>query len=254
MSSNIEFWEDYEALVVETPENLPLRLPLAGFGPRFLAALLDYILVTILLAIIIMVAMFTIIGFAWLGPEAASQTLVWFILIILLAVLLATFGYYALFEWLWNGQTPGKRITGIRVVRRGGLPLTLREVLLRNVFRLLDMLPSNGFIGLVSFFATRHQQRLGDLVADTVVIREFGARSPFAWLGTVGAGRGGLTPQLRYVIGSYLGRAPGLPADARYRISDAIIARLGYTASQLSLSEREAYLAQVLNWQPGTRG
>jgi uncharacterized RDD family membrane protein YckC len=256
MTNANEYWEDYEVLTVETPENLELRLPLAGFGPRFLAAFVDYMIEAV--AIMILVVIGIVISFsAFSGAGADPTDSAMLFLVLAIAVYIgATLGYFVLFEWLWNGQTPGKRIAGIRVVRRGGLPLSFREVLLRNLFRLLDMLPSNGFTGLVSFFATKHQQRLGDLVADTVVIREFASQTPYPWVGTLpnesasGTGQG-LSLQLSYVIGSYLARTYALPVEARIEITDTVIRRLGYRADELSLAEREAYLAHVLNWRPG---
>lgn len=256
MPSTNEYWEDYEVLTVETPENLELRLPLAGFGPRFLAALLDYLIDTAAATVLILIVI--IIGVASAssaGGDYANSMMLFVVLGIILYVG-ATLGYFVIFEWLWNGQTPGKRIAGIRVVRRGGLPLTFREVMLRNLFRLVDMLPSNGFTGLISFFATAHQQRLGDLVADTVVIREFASHTPYPWVGTLPDAASpvsgqGLPLQLSYVIGSYLARAYALPIEARAEITDKVIRRLGYRADQLSLAEREAYLAHVLNWRPG---
>lgn len=250
-----EYWEDYEVLTVETPENLELRLPLAGFGPRFLAVFIDNLIQGLVAVVLIGIAV-TIM--ATTMSQAGPNETTWMIAIVIVAIILAmlvTLGYFVFFEWIWNGQTPGKRTAGIRVVRRGGLPLTFRDVLVRNLFRLLDMLPSNGFVGLVSFFATSHQQRLGDLMADTVVIREFASQTPYPWVGTlpqqVGAEAQGLPPQLNYVIGSYLQRAFTLPVEVRLSITEQVIRRLGYRSEELSLAEREAYLAHVLDWRPG---
>jgi uncharacterized RDD family membrane protein YckC len=256
MSVAQEFWEDYEVLTVETPENLELRLPLAGFGPRFLALFIDTLISGLVMGILLVIAVILFgVSMAPGGGANMEEAMMKFMVLILLISILCTLGYFTGFEWAWNGQTPGKRMAGIRVVRQGGLPLAFTDVLLRNLFRLLDMLPSNGFIGLVSFFASRHQQRLGDLVAGTVVIREFTSATPYPWVGNVegrlGAGPQGLTPQMAYVTGSYLARAYSLPIEARIEITDALIRRVGYDAAPLSLSEREAYLAQLLNWRPG---
>ncbi len=256
MTNANEYWEDYEVLTVETPENLELRLPLAGFGPRFLAAFIDYVIEVVAISVLALIVILIGVATASFSGEGAEDSIMLFLVLGIVIYVGATLGYFVAFEWLWNGQTPGKRIAGIRVVRRGGLPLTFREVMLRNLFRLLDMLPSNGFAGLISFFATKNQQRLGDLVADTVVIREFASQTPYPWVGTLpdasspAAGQG-LSLQLSYVIGSYLARAYALPVEARIEITDSVIRRLGYRADQLSLAEREAYLAHVLNWRPG---
>lgn len=260
MARALDYWDDYEVLTIETPEMLELRLPLAGFGPRALAWLVDSFIMGFGIFILIMLAIFAFWGSIFSSSPAATGTIFFFIAIILIAVLSPVF-YFVIFESLWNGQTPGKRWLGIRVVRRGGLPLTFTQVLVRNLLRIIDLLPSNGMIGLVSFFATRYQQRLGDLAADTVVIREFQAgRQPYLWAGTPEAlavrpqAPGALTPALAYTTGSYLQRAAQLDNYSRQQITDELIRRLGYSAATLSLREREEYLASVLYQDAGRGG
>jgi len=80
--------------------------------------------------------------------------------------------YHLFFEFIWNGQTPGKRRLSIRVVQANGLPLTTSGLLIRNFVRLLDFLPILYGVGLVTMFFTKNTQRLGDLAARTIVIRE----------------------------------------------------------------------------------
>jgi hypothetical protein len=180
-----------------------------------------------------------------------------FVVALILIAMLSPVFYFVLFEHLWNGQTPGKRWMGIRVVRRGGLPLEFSHVLIRNLLRIIDSLPSNMMAGLVCFFATRYQQRLGDLAADTVVIREFAqGKQPFIWTGTPEAlalrpaAPGALTQALAYAAGNYLTRAAGLQQHTRLEISNELIRRLGYSAATLSLREREDYLASLLYRRP----
>ena len=248
----MEFWDDYEVLTVETPENIELKLPLAGFGPRFLALFIDSLIQGAATVLLIFVLMILIAIMAPTGPGASMFLLM---LAMVMGVVLVTLGYFVAFEWAWNGQTPGKRLTGIRVVKRGGLPLGVRDVLLRNLVRLVDYFPSYGMIGLVSFFASASQQRLGDLVADTVVVREFTRQLPFTWVGHAG-GRtpgegGGLSPRLSYVIGSYLSRREQLPTEVRLDLTGKIIAALGYDPGMMMLRERDDYLGSVLNWAAG---
>ena len=84
-------------------------------------------------------------------------------------------GYFILFEWLWNGQTPGKRWLKLRVIRDDGRPLTLWEAIARNLLRIADAAP--GFVlpvysvGLIVIFLSGRDQRLGDMFAGTVVVR-----------------------------------------------------------------------------------
>ena len=176
MSYQQDFLEDLEVLTVETPEALELRLPLAGFGPRFLALLIDS-LIQGAVAVVVLILLFVAL-FAMLPAGPGEGAFMFMVMLVLIALALVTIGYFALFETIWRGQTPGKRVTGIRVVRENGLPLRFRDALLRNLFRIVDNLPSNGLAGLISFFATRHQQRIGDLVAGTVVVREYAAGLP----------------------------------------------------------------------------
>jgi uncharacterized RDD family membrane protein YckC len=250
VQSAIEFWEDYEVLTVETPENIELKLPLAGFGPRFLALVVDSLLQGVGFVVVFVVAIALALASA---PADESAAMVVMLVVMLLGMVLVLLGYFVIFELLWNGQTPGKRLTGIRVVKRGGLPLTFTDSLLRNLLRLVDYFPSYGLVGLVSFFVTRNQQRLGDLVADTVVIREFTRNVPYSWFGQqVGdAGHAGaaLSPAISYVIGSYLGRATQLPVSERLTLTERIIGKLGYASNTMSLQEREGYLASLLQWQ-----
>jgi uncharacterized RDD family membrane protein YckC len=85
---------------------------------------------------------------------------------------LITVGYYFFFEWLWDGQTPGKRWLGLRVLQANGMPINMWQAMTRNVLRLVDFLPlSYGVGGMIALF-NPHNRRVGDLVAGTVVARE----------------------------------------------------------------------------------
>jgi hypothetical protein len=81
-------------------------------------------------------------------------------------------GYYIFFEMLWNGQTPGKRWVGLRVIRTDGTPITLSESFIRNLTRLVDFLPAAYGIGIISMFLDKQSRRLGDLAAGTLVVHD----------------------------------------------------------------------------------
>jgi len=87
-------------------------------------------------------------------------------------------GYGIVFEWLWRGQTLGKRVLRIRVIDGEGLRLTPGQVVLRNLLRAVDSLPAFYAVGGIACAVTRHAQRLGDLAANTVVIRHQDAVAP----------------------------------------------------------------------------
>ena len=88
------------------------------------------------------------------------------------AIFLMVYGYFLLFETLWNGQTPGKKWARLRVVREGGLPIDLQRAAVRNLIRIIDFLPVFYVVGGLSMLATSRYQRLGDVAAGTLVVKE----------------------------------------------------------------------------------
>lgn len=183
MSQNII--ETEETLIIETPERVPLEFALASIGNRFLAVAIDHFIQ--FLSIFITAWMFlSISGLSDSFGESAKGLLdempKW-VLAIMIIVLFALFaGYFIFFEWLWNGQTPGKRLLKLRVIRDDGRPVTFWEALARNLLRIFDAFP--GFVipvysvGLIVIFISRRDQRIGDIFAGTVVIRERAAEAP----------------------------------------------------------------------------
>ena len=152
-------------LLIDTPENVPLEAEIAGFGSRCMAALIDYILLIAIMAI------FFCLGSRAIATISPSDTGLAIAVFILVQFLIISF-YHLIFEFLWNGQTPGKRRIGIRVVQTNGMPVSTSAILTRNLVRLFDFLPMIYGIGLLVMFATRRTQRLGDLAAQTIVIYE----------------------------------------------------------------------------------
>jgi uncharacterized RDD family membrane protein YckC len=96
----------------------------------------------------------------------------WVAAIMGLVIFLFYWGYYIFFEMLWNGQTPGKRWTGLRVIRSDGTPITLSESLIRNLTRLVDFLPAAYGVGIITMFIDKRSRRLGDLAAGTLVVHD----------------------------------------------------------------------------------
>src|SRR3954469_5265679 len=143
---------------ISTPEGVQLALPLAGIGSRFMALLIDYLIGGIAFLIAILAAL------ALGGGNAAT-------IVAVTAILVINVVYFVLFEVFGGGRTLGKRATGLRVVTDGGGQVGLRASLIRNILRLLELallyLPA-----IVSVLATKNNQRLGDLAAGTLVVRE----------------------------------------------------------------------------------
>jgi uncharacterized RDD family membrane protein YckC len=161
-----------DRLNIATPENVAFDYQVAGIGSRFLGALVDTLLLVLLQLVvqITLIAIFAILRN--LSLETIETDMTWFAAAFGLVGFAFFWGYYIYFETAWNGQTPGKRLAGLRVIRSDGSPITLSEAVIRNLIRLVDFLPIAYGIGVLSMFIDRHSRRLGDLAAGTLVIRD----------------------------------------------------------------------------------
>lgn len=161
----------YEQTVdVETPELVVLTYSIAGIGSRAMAAITDLLIVAGVFAVlgIIFAAVVATGGFAAFDFGGS-----WGVAILILVQFALLWGYYVLFEGLMDGQTPGKRVHRIRVVREGGYSVTFGASAVRNLIRVIDMQPLFLYlVGMISVVATRRGRRLGDIVAGTIVVRE----------------------------------------------------------------------------------
>jgi uncharacterized RDD family membrane protein YckC len=169
--------ETEETLIIETPERVPLAFALASIGNRFLAVAIDHAIQYFLIFLV----SWTFISITGAGAgestvDFLSEMPKWTIAIMILIIFVIFAGYFIVFEWLWNGQTPGKRLLKLRVIREDGRPLTLWEAIARNLLRIFDAIP--GFVlpvysvGLITIFLSSRDQRVGDIFAGTVVVRE----------------------------------------------------------------------------------
>lgn len=153
-----------EFLQIDTPENVIFGYEVVGIGSRFLAALLDTLIIVLIQIPVNLLAYYALFSGGSAGSAAAAVlSLISFALL---------WGYYIFFEARWNGRTPGKRQIGLRVIRRDGTPITLSEVIVRNLVRLVDFLPVAYGVGVVTMFVDGRARRLGDLAAGTLVVRE----------------------------------------------------------------------------------
>ena len=212
-----------EKLTIDTPEQIALEFPLASAGSRFLALAIDSLIQAAGILALLMVA---------IGARVLTSSLgaigVWTLAALLVLAFLLYYGYYAAFEALWNGQTPGKRAIGLRVISTSGRPITVYDALLRNLLRIVDQLPFVYAIGLVSVFLTERNQRLGDLAADTVVVHEQPISHDIAAAPhrapTRGAAR--LRADEVVVIERFLSRRQELPDALRDQTASALAARV----------------------------
>jgi uncharacterized RDD family membrane protein YckC len=159
---------------IDTPELVAIEMPLAGIGSRFIALLVDYIIWT--LGLILLIGVGILLGPALRAFNRLSAQ--WAEALFIFAIFLFNWGYFTLFEAYWNGRTPGKRIARIRVIQRTGRPIGLLESMARNLVRYVDQFPIFYGIGVITMFITKQHQRLGDLAAGTLVVRDRETESP----------------------------------------------------------------------------
>ncbi|MCC7367154.1 MAG: RDD family protein [Chloroflexi bacterium] len=158
---------------LRTPEQIDLQYDLAGLGSRGLAMLIDGLIQLVAIVALAMVfGMGTAVLARYFFPENTDVLVPVGVGIGLLLIFAIFWGYFIFFELTWNGQSPGKRVAGVRVLTVRGEPVTLVHSLVRNIVRLVDLLPSGYMAGAISVLLTRRSQRLGDLAAGTVVVRE----------------------------------------------------------------------------------
>ena len=150
-------------LEVETPDHIVLRYDLAGGGNRGFAALVDFVIASLVFfgATWLFSTVYDLVGAPLLGAYGVLVLLTFFL----------AWSYFVLLEWLWQGQTVGKRLYGLRVIRDDGAPAGFLAVLIRNLLRLVDFLPFFYGLGLFVIIVTTRSQRLGDIAAGTYVVR-----------------------------------------------------------------------------------
>lgn len=151
-----------------------IELPLAGIGSRFIALLVDYLIwgagmvVVFIAAIVLLPALRT---FSRISAQWAEA-------IVIFIFFLLNWGYFTMFEAFWNGRTPGKRVAKIRVIQRSGRSIGMVESMARNLVRYVDQLPFFYAVGVIAMFVTKQHQRLGDLAAGTLVVRDREPETP----------------------------------------------------------------------------
>src|SRR5437764_3594517 len=205
------------ASAVVTPEAVPLDLETASIASRFLALLIDVaIQATALTAVFLTLSQLSLP--AWVSATVGS-----------FAVFAAIWGYPILLETLWRGRTVGKAALGLRVVTREGGQIGFRHAAIRGALGLVDFALSSGAVAVICVLVTADNQRLGDLVAGTLVLRErTGLRrpTPTTFAPPLGLDAyadsldlAGIGPAEYGVVRAFLLRAPSLPAPVRARLA-----------------------------------
>ncbi len=158
--------------LISTPENVDLHLELAGLGNRIYACFLDTFISFCLILLIVAVCLGFALAIDRMSIASDTKTIIYYYIVGIGVFLcfVVNFGYFIFFEGTWQGQTPGKKASGIRVIEANGQPVTWASVLIRNLLRVVDQ--NFGLIGILPMIIDRTERRFGDLAAGTLVIRE----------------------------------------------------------------------------------
>jgi uncharacterized RDD family membrane protein YckC len=221
-----------DELRVDTPEQVALELPLAGIGSRALALAIDTLLQVLLylLALLLLTGVRLVVGPGYLDALGG-----WLAVVLVLFTFCLFWGYFAFFESVWAGQTPGKRAIHIRVIKSSGRPVNSLEAIARNLLRAIDFLPSIYATGLLCMLIDRRHRRLGDLVAGTVVVHERLTGAMLQAAVPTGTQResGDVTADVAHLaradlvlIETYLQRRAELDPEVRVRMRSEIAARV----------------------------
>jgi len=212
-------------LEIETPEHVAIGYVLADLGSRYAALLLDTLLLIAILAAVWGVPYLIAAQLAEVPPTLGG----WVLGAIILISFALAWGYFIAFEAFRDGQTPGKRRLGIRVVHEGGYPVSLQGAAIRNLIRLLDIQPMPAcLVGGAVMMLHPRTQRLGDIAAATLVVRErtFVALPEESGSTAAPAGAPRLDPEEYETLAGYIARRASLPDDARRRLAGQLAAHL----------------------------
>jgi len=209
---------------IETPEHVELGYELADLGSRFLGLTLDMVFLGLG-----MTAAAIGVGFVLASFEVSGFVAAWGFAALILVVFVILWGYFTLFEGLAGGRTPGKRLVGIRVIHDGGYPLTFRGAVVRNLIRLVDLQPfPTWMIGGAAMLLSPRTQRLGDMAAGTIVVRDRarGTLPEREALSGAAVGAPVLTYREFEVLSGYVARRLALQPAARARLAASLAGTL----------------------------
>jgi len=240
-------------LEVRTPESIAFNYELAGLGSRFLALIVDQTI-----QILTLVAIFA--GILLAGARVAArhaptqvtdkfaESLAIALIVVILFIVL--FGYFIAFEALWNGQTPGKKLLGLRVVRDGGYPIDFGASLIRNLIRVGEQLLGYYLLAAVSALISPENKRLGDLAAGTIVVRDARLPSPREFPARAGAEpayspTAYLSGEERALVKRFLERRDALSPERRQELASQLASRVRDRVPELARLDDEALLERL---------
>ncbi|CAN5272466.1 hypothetical protein BH11CYA1_BH11CYA1_29300 [soil metagenome] len=156
---------------ISTPENVDLHLEIAGLGNRLLAQLVDSLINVLTAFAVIIAALITGYLISNMPIDAQTKT-IWYGVLAMISIFIIFIQvncYFIVFEAIWQGQTPGKKVAEIRVIEANGQPIGWPGAIIRNLIRMVDQIL---FLGLLIMLFDKNERRLGDMAAGTIVIRE----------------------------------------------------------------------------------
>lgn len=243
---------------IETPEQIEVSLEIAGIGSRFVAQILDWLIQSFIILVILLLAS---IAAGLLGFVLSSDKTISMLLIALMVALIYAFqlGFDIYFEVRHNGQTPGKKFAGIRVLREGGAPLDFRSACIRNLLSIADFLPAFYLLGGFLVMVSARGQRLGDMAAGTIVVRERATKPPMELHKTIeqladeetrftADQLSACSANDRFLLRSFFQRAEEMDEEPRtqlaLRLSDAFVRKMAYQPVEDSY-RAETFLASL---------
>lgn len=238
-----------EKLIIETPEQTSIEFPLAGIGSRFLAVLVDSLIQSAAVLVLVLIFMGVGFGLGTTGFGRSRTAGIWIVAALIFVYFLLMYGYFIFFEAIWNGQTPGKRLTHIRVIKDSGQPITAINSVARNLMRIVDQLPFAYGIGVLCAWISPQSKRLGDYVGGTVVVHEKPLETvapqwnapPQTAMHQYGANR--LSPEEIALVETFLSRRAALEAGVRYDTAAGILRRI---ESKLTLPPERPTAEKIL--------
>ena len=213
---------------------MELEFSIAGIGSRFVAVLLDHLLIGVAFLLLTILSAFIFDSLERHLGLLGKWTLAVFIALNFLLY----WGYFTLFEAFWRGQTPGKHVMKLRVIKDSGRQITLFEAMSRNLLRIVDYLPAFYLAGVITMLCTKRNQRLGDLGAGTLVVHERSDEQPLLIERGTSIMPARLTPAAFDPFASAAAQSAGsLPADAVARLhADDLLLIESFFARALDLS------------------
>lgn len=244
-----------EKISLESGQGLELQLTVAGVGARSYAFIIDWhIRFVLAFAWFMAVILISDFGNNWLFGEGGlfdGDEWGWFTLLISLPPMIIYFLYHPILEILMNGQTPGKRITGVRIVRQNGMPAGVAQHLIRNIFRLIDSMPAFYCFGLVVCFLNSQHLRIGDLAAGTVLVYvDHNTKSEMAELESV-LEDSKLSLEQNQLLHELIQRWPKLDNQNRRSIATEFLTELGRMQAGQQHTHTDKQLLEMLRETAG---